>query len=223
MKLASYNTHDERVVSVPKYCIGLTGGIGSGKSTVADIFRQLGALVIDTDVIAHQITQAQGLAIERIRTSFGDEFIQADQSLDRNRMRALVFADYNAKRQLEQILHPLIMELAAEQLKQPSSSPYVVMVVPLLFESGSFLPLIKRVLVVDCKEQQQIERVHLRNGLAEKEILGIMASQIGRDERIKGADDVIYNQGCLGELSAQVSALHLRYLDLASKYADTKR
>lgn len=201
-------------------CVGLTGGIGCGKSTVAKLFQERGAFIIDTDEIAHELTRADGRAIAAIRVGFGDRYIADDGSLDRIRMRNLIFSDEPAKRQLEALLHPLILESAQLRLGQAHASPYVVMVVPLLLQSSVFLPLVQRILVVDCDEQQQIERVKQRSQMNEAEVRAIMARQTGRMEQLRSADDVIHNDGDLNGLGEQVVALHNAYLALSMQNDD---
>jgi dephospho-CoA kinase len=194
-------------------CIGLTGGIGSGKSTVADMFAKLGAAIIDTDVIAHQLTQANGIAIPAIRSAFGNEYINEDGALNRNKMRALIFSDAPAKQRLELILHPLIREQAKSQLLQLHGKPYIIIVVPLLPESPAFQRLVQRILVVDCTEDSQVSRVIGRNSMNEAEVRAVIAQQSPRAERLKLADDVIHNDAGMDSLAAQVAALHERYLN----------
>jgi dephospho-CoA kinase len=194
-------------------CIGLTGGIGSGKSTVADMFAKLGAAIIDTDVIAHQLTQANGIAIPAIRSAFGNEYINEDGALNRNKMRALIFSDAAAKQRLELILHPLIREQAKSQLLQLHGKPYIIIVVPLLPESPAFQRLVQRILVVDCTEDSQVSRVIGRNSMNEAEVRAVIAQQSPRAERLKLADDVIHNDAGMDSLAAQVAALHERYLN----------
>jgi dephospho-CoA kinase len=197
-----------------KLCIGLTGGIGCGKSTVADLFAEHGAGIIDTDVIAHRLTQRGGEAIAAIRTAFGKDYITADGALDRAKMRGLIFSDAAAKQRLELILHPLILEQARAQLQQLQSKPYVIIVVPLLPESPAFRRLVQRVLVVDCDETTQVARVIGRSRMTAGEVLAIIAQQTSRDERLKLADDVIHNEDDLANLAEQVGVLHQRYLNM---------
>lgn len=199
------------------YTVGLTGGIGSGKSAVAALFARLGVAVIDTDEIARELTCAGGAAIEQIRAAFGPEVIGTEGALDRARMRKLVFADPAKKRKLESILHPLIREESARRVES-SASAYAILVVPLLAESGVDRSRTQRVLVVDCSETQQIERVMRRSGLSEKEVRGILASQATRAERLAIADDVIDNRGDVEALEGQVASLNEKYLTLARGY-----
>ncbi len=199
----------------PPFTVGLTGGIGSGKSAAAERFAALGATIVDTDLIAHRLTARGGAAIAAIRQAFGECVISADGSLDRGAMRARVFAEPAARQQLEAILHPLIRAESARQcLAAPG--PYVVMAVPLLVESGTYRQRCDRVCVVDCPEALQIERVRTRSGLDETQIRAIMAAQASREERLGAADDVIDNGGTLEALQQQVDRLHLRYLADAS-------
>jgi dephospho-CoA kinase len=199
---------------VKPYTVGLTGGIGSGKSAAAALFASRGIAVIDTDEIAHELTQAGGAAIEPIRTAFGSGLIGADGALDRARMRKLVFGEPAQKRKLEAILHPLIREESARRVES-SDSAYVILVVPLLAEGGVDRSRYQRVLVVDCSEAQQIERVMRRSALSEKEVRDILASQATREERLAIADDVIDNRGDPNALERQVSSLNEKYLMLA--------
>jgi len=197
------------------YIVGLTGGIGSGKSAAAQIFEALGATVVDTDAIAHALTVPGGAAIDPIRTAFGAEYLTAEGALDRARMRALVFADAAKKQQLEAILHPMIRARTSE-LVQAARSPYVILMVPLLIESGDYRRRCQRILVVDCPEEAQLERVAARSGLAAAQVRAIMANQVSRAARLAAADDVIDNSQGLPQLRPQVEALHARYLRLAA-------
>jgi len=199
---------------VKPYTVGLTGGIGSGKSVVAGLFAKLGVDVIDTDEIAHELTRPRGEAIAAIRASFGEDAIAADGSLDRARMRKLAFGDARARKKLEAILHPLI-RTESERRAGRARSPYAILVIPLLVESGVDRSRYARVLVVDCPEAQQVERVVRRSKLPEAEIRAILASQATREQRLAAADDVIDNGGPLGALEDQVSRLNEQYLTLA--------
>lgn len=192
--------------------IGLTGGIGSGKSTVAGLFAAQGAAIIDTDAIAHGLTRIGGIAIPAIRAAFGDRYIAEDGALDRAQMRTLVFSDPTARQRLEGLLHPLILSLAESELAQNADAPYAILVVPLLPQAAAFRRLVQRVLVVDCDEATQLARVVQRSGLREAEARAIVASQTPRAERLKLADDIIRNDGDLDALADQVDALHRHYL-----------
>ncbi len=212
MTAAVSSRHEERLTG--KLCIGLTGGIGSGKSTVARLFEQHGAGIIDTDVIAHQLTQPDGEAIAALRKTFGGDFITVDGAMDRAKMRALIFSDATAKQRLEQILHPLIRAHAKAQLMKFQAAPYIIIVVPLLPESPAFQQLVQRILVVDCDEATQIARVIMRSRLTEAEVRAIIARQTPRSARLQLADDVIHNDAGLDELAAQVASLHERYANM---------
>lgn len=200
--------------SIP-YVVGLTGGIGSGKSAAGQVFEELGAAVIDTDAIAHALTAPGGAAIEPIRAAFGDDFITAEGALARARMRERVFGDNASKRLLEGILHPLIGERSAAQVRA-ARSPYVILMVPLLIESGNYRARCRRILVVDCPEEMQIERAAARSGITKEQVRAIMASQVPRAARLAAADDVIDNSRDLAHLRREVQALHARYLQLAA-------
>lgn len=196
--------------------LGLTGGIGSGKTLVANLLGAWGADVIDTDLIAHALTAAGGLAIAPISMAFGDEVIDASGALDRARMRELVFAERERRIQLESILHPLIAQQVMVQAEQ-ARGLYAVFVVPLLVESGRWLDRIDRLCVVDCEESTQIERVQARNGLALETILKILDAQATRAQRIALADDVVDNSKgvSMAELEKQVLVLHKAWCNLA--------
>ncbi|WP_418333297.1 dephospho-CoA kinase [Pseudothauera hydrothermalis] len=199
-----------------RYIVGLTGGIGSGKSAVADGFARLGAAVVDTDRIAHVLTAPGGAAMAQIEAAFGPSVIAADGALDRAAMRELAFSDAAARARLEAILHPLIRSESARQCAA-AQAPYVVLVVPLLIESGHWRKRCDRLCVVDCPEALQIERVRVRSALPEAQIRAIMAAQASRAERLAVADDVIDNSGTLAELAPRIEALHRRYLALAAR------
>ncbi|MBU3556708.1 dephospho-CoA kinase [Polynucleobacter sp. Ross1-W9] len=196
--------------------VGLTGGIGSGKTAVSDRLAQLGAGVVDTDLIAHQITASHGVAIPFIQKQFGAEFIDSSGALDRVMMRKLVFADPDARKALELITHPLIRKETIRQAKQliGDKAPYLVFVVPLLIESGNWLGLLDYLVVVDCPEEVQIERVMHRSNLPRNEVERILKAQASRQERIAHADMVIENQGSLDSLQAEVLKLHQKILQI---------
>jgi len=197
------------------FVVGLTGGIGSGKSAAAQVFEALGATVIDTDAIAHALTVAGGAAIAPIRAAFGADYITAEGALARARMRELVFADAAKKSALEAILHPLIRQRSGE-LVRAARSPYVILMVPLLIESGDYRGRCQRILVVDCPEELQVERVVTRSGLSAAQVRAIMATQASRAARLAAADDVIDNSRDPAYLRRKVEALHRRYLQLAA-------
>ena len=202
------------------YTVGLTGGIGSGKSAVAGLFARRGVAVIDTDEIAHELTRPEGEAIEAIRAAFGAGLIGADGALDRDGMRKLVFANAAARKKLERILHPLIRKESALR-RARAKSPYAILVVPLLVEGGVDRSRYARVLVVDCTEVQQVERAMRRSGLPETEVRAILAAQATREQRLARADDVIDNSGTPEALERQVSHLNEKYLTLAAQFKTT--
>ena len=197
------------------FIVGLTGGIGSGKSTVADLFAVQGALLVDTDRIAHELTGPRGDAMPAISAVFGNAVVAADGCLDRSVMRRLVFSDAAAKVQLEAILHPLIRAVSAARCAAAGTSPYVMLVVPLLVESADYRQRVDRILVVDCDEAVQIARVTARSGLSVDEVQAIIAAQATRAERLAVADDLVRNSDGREVLLPQVEILHRRYLELA--------
>ena len=192
------------------FVVGLTGGIGSGKSAAADEFARLGATVVDTDAIAHELTAGGGAALAHIEKQFGKAFISGG-AMDRKRMRERVFADPDAKKDLEKILHPMIRAESARRIAT-AAGPYVIHVVPLLIESPDYRKRVDRVLVVDVPEEAQVERVRSRSGLSGDEVRAIMRTQAPRAERLAAADDVIDNAGPREALRTQVAALHQKYL-----------
>ncbi len=202
------------------FTVGLTGGIGCGKTTISDMFAELGAAVVDTDVIAHSLTAPHGPAMPAILAEFGADFAEADGSLARARMRTLVFGDPDAKRRLEAILHPRIRAASlAAAVQARATAPYVLFVVPLLIESGSWRQLVTRVLAIDCPPDVQLARVMARNNLSKEQVEAIMATQISRAGRLAAADDVITNDAGVAELRPQVARLHANYLALAERMA----
>jgi len=198
----------------PCFSVGLTGGIGSGKTFVATLFSECGAAIVDTDEIAHRITAPGGAAMAAIREQFGDDYVTKQGALDRSQMRILVFADPQAKKRLENILHPLIRQ-QAEQDAANAQGDYLIFVVPLLVESLVWRQRVSRVLVVDCPEQIQVERVMKRSGLDEGQVRAIMATQASRQARLATADDVIVNDGGKDTLLPQIERLHAFYQSLA--------
>ena len=198
------------------FVVGLTGGIGSGKSAAAREFERLGAALVDTDAIAHELTAPGGAALEQIKALFGAAAIGASGAMDREAMRKRVFSDPLAKRALEQLLHPMI-RAEAERRIAAARSAYVIYVVPLLVESGDYRRRVDRVLVVDAPETLQRERVASRSGLGKQEVDAIMAQQASRAARLAAADDVLDNSGTLDALRAKVAALHARYLRMAAQ------
>lgn len=202
------------------FAVGLTGGIGSGKSTVADCFAVRGVPVVDTDLIAHRITAPHGVAMAQIAAQFGPEFVTPDGSMDRARMRALVFGDESARKRLEAITHPLIRSETERETRE-ARGPYVIVVVPLLVESGAWKTRVNRVLTVDCSVETQIARVMRRNGFTRDQVLAIIARQATREARLAAADDVVVNDNgaTLETLAHDVDTLHQTYLMLATQKA----
>jgi dephospho-CoA kinase len=194
-----------------RFVVGLTGGIGSGKSAAAEEFGRLGATVVDTDAIALELTRAGGAASGQVRSLFGDEYVDAEGAMDRAKMRALAFRDPAARKKLEGLLHPMI-RAESERRIAAASGPYVIHVVPLLVESAGYRQRVARVLVVDCPESVQMQRVRRRSGLSEDEFKRIIGAQVKREDRLAAADDVIDNSGTLDALHKQVRELHARYL-----------
>lgn len=198
------------------FIVGLTGGIGSGKSAAADLFGELGAALVDTDRIAHMLTAPDGAAMADIRAAFGAGVVAEDGSLNRPAMRALAFEDPAVRKRLEAILHPMIRSESDRQCRV-ATAPYVVLVVPLLVESGTYRGRVRRLCVVDCPEEIQVARVMQRSGLEESQVRAIMAAQASRAVRLAAANDVVDNGGPLEDLQEQVAALHQAYLALAAR------
>jgi dephospho-CoA kinase len=197
--------------------IGLTGGIGSGKSTVADHFVARGAALVDTDRLAHALTAPGGAAIEPIRAAFGDAVIAPDGRMDRAAMRALAFSDPEARHRLEAILHPMIRARTQDDIRAAieAGAPYVIVAVPLLVEAGPRAGRFDRILVVDCPPEVQVERVVARSALPPAQVRAILAAQASREARLAAADDVIDNSGAPLALTAQVDRLHAAYAGLS--------
>lgn len=195
--------------------IGVTGGLGVGKTTVSRIFAQLGVPVIDTDEISRELTAVGGAALPALRKSFGGEVFTQDGRLDRPALRGRILADDDARQRLEDILHPLIRAEAARRLADVQA-PYVLVVVPLLVETGAYDKLLDRVLVVDCSEATQLQRALARGGWSEAEIRAMLAKQASRLDRLARADDVLDTDCDLSELSARVSAMDEKYRRLSA-------
>jgi dephospho-CoA kinase len=195
------------------FVVGLTGGIGSGKSAAADEFARLGAAVVDTDVIAHELTAAGGAALPEVARIFGPDFIR-EGKMDRQRMREHVFSDPAAKKALEGLLHPLIRAESSRRIAA-AAAPYVVHVVPLLVESPDYRRRVDRVLVVDAPEEMQVARVRSRSQLSDEQVRAIIRAQAPREARLAAADDVIDNGGPRDALRKQVADLHQKYLQFA--------
>src|SRR5882672_609542 len=201
----------------PGFVVGLTGGIGSGKTAVSTTLQSLGAAVVDTDVIAHALTSPGGAAMDAIAAEFGPDFVARDGALDRARMRAVAFEAPAARRRLEAILHPLIRVATETEAQQAAQhAPYVVLVIPLLVEAGNWKQRVDRVLVVDCSEATQIERVQRRSNLDAGAVHRIIAQQTTRQARLAAADDVIVNESDAQALSQRVVRLHDLYSSLAA-------
>jgi dephospho-CoA kinase len=203
------------------YLVGLTGGIGSGKSEVAAAFAARGVDVLDADEIAHAISRRGEAGHRAVVASLGTEFLRPDGEFDRAALRRRAFDDATFRRDLEQILHPLIAA-RLEDAVGDFRGPYGMLVVPLLLERGGLRKRVARILVVDCSAQEQIRRVQLRNGLPADEVRRIMATQLPRGERLAEADDVIDNSGPRSAIAPQVERLDRRYRDLAAKARDAR-
>jgi len=190
-----------------RFVVGLTGGIGSGKSLIANMFADRGASIVDTDQIAHALTGPNGAAMPDILAEFGAQMADSRGAMDRAQMRDLVFREPAAKRRLEAILHPMIRD-ATLAAAADASGDYVMLAIPLLVESGAWKQRVNRVLVIDCPEEVQVARVMARNGLAEDQVRAIMATQVPRTVRLAAADDIIDNGGTIEALTPQVDRLH---------------
>jgi dephospho-CoA kinase len=190
--------------------IGLTGGIGSGKTTVAGRFEALGAAIVDTDEISRSLTGVGGDALTALREAFGDRYFRHDGALDRDAMRSAVFEDPKARARLEALLHPAIRS-ASDSALQAARGPYAIIVVPLLFETRGYLDRVSRVLVVDCPEEIQLARTMERSALTPEAVRAIMAAQWPRWRRLQSADDVVWNGGEMRNLDAQCERLHRFY------------
>lgn len=194
------------------YLVGLTGGIGSGKSEAARIFKGLGVPVIDTDAIAFELTASGQPILKEIITHFGDLYLRPDQTLDRAALRKKVFTDKAARLKLETILHPAIYEVVQQSIKKNAGAPYQVIAVPLLFETERYQKLVQRSLLIDCDEALQISRTTARSGLSPAEVEAIMLAQMPRTERIHRADDIISNNDDLTKLRHKIEAIHKNYM-----------
>ena len=196
--------------------IGLTGGIGSGKTSATRFFAAEGIAIIDADTIAHELTGAQGDAIPNIKKYFGVDFITKNGKLDRKKMKNRIFSDINSRKKLEKILHPLIQAEIMHRI-ETAFSPYIIVVAPLLLETGDYCETVTRILVVDCNEECQISRTVSRDGLSKEEVRTIMATQKPRQERLNQADDVIVNDTDISSLQEKVKLQHNIYLSLLQK------
>lgn len=198
------------------FIIGMTGGIGSGKSEALKIFESLNIKVIDLDNISKEITDTSHQAIQEIKLVFGDTIFDKDNRLDRKKLKEIIFSEKNQKINLEKILHPKILEEVMKRLNVLSHESYVVIDIPLLFETNQYTSLISRSLVIDCKVNDQIERVKKRDGIDTSVIQSIIEQQVGRNYRIEKADDVVVNDGSIEKLEESIKALHKKYLNLVA-------
>jgi len=191
--------------------IGLTGGIGSGKSTVTEIFSSLGITVIDADRIAHQLTQPGSDSFNEIRQLFGKDFIKSDGELDRKKIAQTIFSEPSKKIALEEILHPRIKQRMLQEVVQVKSNRYIILAIPLLLESR-FTDLVDRIIVVDADDDIRIRRTQQRDNSTEEQIRRIMSQQVDRDQRLQQADDILENNGSVTDLRNAVIRLHHKYL-----------
>jgi dephospho-CoA kinase len=196
--------------------IGMTGGIGSGKSEASKIFASLNIEVIDLDKISREITEKDHEAIEEIKTLLGQSLFNKENELDRKKLRDLIFSDKNLKIKLENILHPKILAEVKKKLSVFSDEPYVVIDIPLLFETNQYVPLISRTLVIDCELSNQIERARKRDGMEIAMVQSIISQQVDRNTRIQRGDDVILNDGSIDSFEDSIKKLHEKYLNLVA-------
>ncbi|MBL4582428.1 MAG: dephospho-CoA kinase [Gammaproteobacteria bacterium] len=201
--------------TVKKTIVGLTGGIGSGKSAAAKIFLALGVEVIDADALAREVVELGQPALSDIAAHFGDGILTTEGNLDRAALRSIVFSNPEHKSWLEGLLHPLIAELLQRRL-DATKSPYAILESPLLLETEQH-KLVQRVLVIDADEETQIARALRRDGGDEKTIRSIIASQINRDERVQRADDLVPNEASLEQLKVNIEALHSKYMEMVTE------
>lgn len=194
------------------FVVGLTGGIGCGKSEAARMFAKLGVPIVDVDVIARRLTTAGQPVLQEIISAFGTEFLDVDGNLNRAAMREKIFNNIAARKDLEGIMHPAIYDQALLELAQNKSAPYQILAISLLFENNRYKNDVNRSLVIDCDEALQISRTMLRSGLTEQAVRGIMAAQVSRDIRRKLADDLIENNGSIEELSKKIAEIHEKYM-----------
>lgn len=200
--------------------IGLTGGIGSGKTAVSDLFRQAGVAIIDADKIGRHLSAKGQTGYQAIINEFGSQLIADNGELDRDRLRNMVFNDATARKKLESLLHPLIREEITRKLREYSDEAYCIVVVPLLLETD-YRNIVDRILIVDATEENQIERVMRRDNLSRDKVKLILAAQLPRTQRLRQADDIIVNDSDVGHLAEAVAELHSRYLQLAGTAKDS--
>ena len=196
--------------------IGMTGGIGSGKSEASKIFASLNIEVIDLDKISREVTEKDHEAIEEVKTLFDQSLFNKENELNRKKLRDMIFSDKNLKIKLENILHPKILAEVKKKLSIFSDEPYVVIDIPLLFETNQYVPLISRSLVIDCELSDQIERVSKRDGMEIAMVQSIISQQVDRNTRIQRGDDVILNDGSIESLEDSIKKLHEKYLNLVA-------
>ena len=197
------------------YAVGLTGGIASGKSTISRLFAELGVPVIDTDVISRRLLEPGELGYQQVSDHFGASILKADAEIDRARLREIVFNHRREKNWLETMLHPLIYQRTLDAIRAHKRADYVLVVVPLLFETN-FQSLVDRVLAVDCSAEQQVERLVERDGIARELAEKMLAQQLDNATRLSRAHDSIDNRGDGSNLPTDVAGLHRRYLELAA-------
>jgi dephospho-CoA kinase len=195
------------------YIVGMTGGIGSGKSEAARLFAKLGVPIVDVDVISHELTASGQPTLEEITNTFGQAILNDDGSLNRAALRQKVFANSEARKQLEAILHPAIFDKAMEGLNKNATAPYQVLAIPLLFESARYLKIINRSLVIDSTPEMQIARASKRDGLLEADIQKIIDVQMSRTKRNSLADDIILNDSSIEELRDKIKQAHEKYIN----------
>ena len=195
------------------WIVGITGGIGSGKSEAAKAFAALGVPIVDLDGISHALTKPGQSTLAEITQVFGQEILNEKGELDRTALRQKIFSNEQAKIQLEAIMHPAIYKQVLQQLEQNKSAPYQILDIPLLFESDRYLKLIHRSLVIDCDPTTQIDRASKRSGLSETEVKKIIDAQMPREQRNQLADDVLTNNGSLEQLREKVAQLHEKYIN----------
>lgn len=198
-----------------RFIVGLTGGIGSGKTAASDWFKAQGIVIVDADVVARQVVEPGTPALAAIGAHFGNGVLQPDGTLDRAALRRIVFEKPEERRWLEQLTHPLIAQEILRQLGA-ATSPYAILVSPLLFETGQ-KSFVKRTLLIDAPEAHQLTRTAARDNVAEAQVQAIMAAQMSREDRRARADDIVVNDGTLADLHGRLAAMHARYLELAGQ------